>query len=316
MKKSIDFRQVLIYFSTSPKQDCFDFTKPPSHTSTMKTPLKFSALAGLLAASLILATHSAQAATIAYDGFNTYDTGSVIGETGGTGWSAAWNDVGGGTLQQVVDQGLSYNSGGINIDGQNRSLEITGSGVGATVVNRAFTEYTGDILYYRFLIQLNSNTLGSTDFTSLYLEDAVNGPQSGYMNSGTIFSRLRNTTAAADYVTSGTITYDETYLIVTKLEKNTPGASEDYDKISLWVNPGAGDEGSPDAVNTGVSTASIDAIDVLGFRAGAALTSADKILYDEVLVSDTWGGAIPEPTTVGLLLGAAGALILLRRRRG
>jgi hypothetical protein len=312
MKKSIDFRQVLIYFSTSLKQDCFDFTEPPSLTSTMKTPLKFSALAGLLAASLTLATHSAQAAVIAYDGFEGYTLGDTVGQNGGSGdWNQAWRSYSStDEQQQVLGSGLSYNSGGIVIDGGSRSVEVIG-GTAGTVLQRNFDTTTASTVYFRFLLRLSSDTLDAGDFSSGFLEN--DGPNMGYRDDGSpggegaLFARLSPTVYAED----GTLSYNTTYLLIAKLDRSADGT---YDDISFWVNPGANDSNSPDAtasITTGAANFS-----TFGLRVGSLLEAADKVVYDEILVSDTWGGAIPEPTTVGLLLGAAGALILLRRRRG
>jgi hypothetical protein len=173
---------------------------------------------------------------------------------------------------------------------------------------RNFDTTTASTVYFRFLLQLSSDTLDAGDFSTGFLD--YNGPNMGYRDDGSpgaLFARLSPTA----YAESGTLSYNTTYLLIAKLDRSAGGT---YDDISFWVNPGAGDSNSPDAtasIATGAANFS-----TFGLRVGSLLEAADEVVYDEILVSDTWGAAIPEPTTVGLLLGAAGALILLRRRRG
>jgi hypothetical protein len=287
----------------------------------MKTPLKFTALAGLLAASLTLATHSAQAAIIAYDGFEGYTLGDTVGQNGGSGdWTEAWRSYAATEdQQQVLGTGLSYNSGGIVIDGGSRSVQIVGpvGGTGfsaGTVLQRDFTSTNDTPIFIRFLMRMNSNTLDTGDFAGGFVAN-TDGPLAGIRNggegAGTLFARLTNSTAAANYVESGALSVNTTYLLMMKVERTTGN----YNNLSFWVNPGADDEGDPDATATG-GTGLVSSLGTFGLRVGTGQDADDLLVFDEVLVSDTWGGAIPEPTTVGLLLGAAGALILLRRRRG
>jgi len=172
---------------------------------------------------------------------------------------------------------------------------------------RNFDTTTASTVYFRFLLQLSSDTLDAGDFSTGFLD--YNGPNMGYRDDGTpgaLFARL----SASVYASSGTLSNDTTYLLIGKLERSGDGT---YDDISFWVNPGAGDSNSPDdtaSIATGAANFS-----TFGLRVGSLLEAADEVVYDEILVSDTWDGAIPEPSTGLLALGALAGILALRRRR-
>jgi len=124
------------------------------------------------------------AAVIAYDGFEGYSTGSVVGANSGSGdWNQAWKSYSAtSNQQQVVAFGLSYNSGGISIDGGSRAAEVIG-GTAGTVIQRYYDTTTASTVYFRFLTRLTSDTLDTGDFSTGFID--YNGPNMGYRDDGT-----------------------------------------------------------------------------------------------------------------------------------
>lgn len=87
----------------------------------------------------------------------------------------------------------------------------------------------------------------------------------------------------------------------------------DYDTASLWINPTAGDLGTPDQTITGFAMSISPS--PLGIRS-VNLAVDDVINITDIVVSDDFASAsaIPEPSAM-TLLGLTGCLLMLRRKR-
>ena len=78
----------------------------------------------------------------------------------------------------------------------------------------------------------------------------------------------------------------------------------------MWIDPGTGDEGSPSATISGFSMTISPS--PLGLR--SVNLSEDDIDLVDIVVTDDFASAVPEPSAIGLL-GLAGTALLLRRKR-
>jgi hypothetical protein len=90
-------------------------------------------------------------------------------------------------------------------------------------------------------------------------------------------------------------------------------AGGDYDEFALWIDPAAGDAGTPDALSS--FAGSIDRVDPLGIRA-ANLDAGDLFLFDALTYGTTGSDGVPAPepdTGLGVSLGL---VALAWRRRG
>lgn len=278
-----------------------------------------------LAIALTFFSSQLQADVIAYDDFESYGTGSIIGKSGGTGWTGAWGEGSSSNLpnqEGVISGGLTYSNGGITIDGGDYSYQTFGGGAGTdagVLAQRAFASTSANVVYVSFLIQvsLTDGTL-TDDFGAVFL-NSTSGVTTGFSTDGTdasSFGRLYNLTDAGNYVSGGTLTLNTTHLIVLKLERNTTESPYLYDQLSLWVDPDSETESVATASTDGTSSGYTAALHTLGFRVGWGLEAEDFVLYDEVRIADSWASAvIPEPSTVSMLLGlGVFSLVLLNRR--
>jgi hypothetical protein len=162
------------------------------------------------------------------EGFSEYGLGTAVGQSGGEGgWTEPWRQIGLPRQQQVVEPGLKYDAGGVKIDGENRALEVVGGKPGGILV-RGFDPTTAEEVYLRFLIELADDTIDAEDFAAIYFNDGIEGPQTGFTDSGTFFARLFLSNSPKAYVSSGSIEPRRTYLLVMKLER----VSDLYSRVS------------------------------------------------------------------------------------
>jgi hypothetical protein len=248
-----------------------------------------SGLWALVVVSLVsLGGQRAGAEVLVSEGFEDYGLGTAVGQNGGGGrWNETWRHMGLPTQQSVVESGLQYDAGGVKIDGGERALEVTGGKPGGVLV-RGFDKVTGPEVYLRFLIQLADDTLDAEDFAAVYFNEGVEGPQTGYTDLGVLFARLFLSKTPNAYVSSGSIEPGRTHLLVMKLER----VSERYSRVSFWVDPSRDAGGRPDAVAESPSDRCAEDLNALGFRIGKAMTHEDRVVFDEIVLAETWESAL------------------------
>jgi hypothetical protein len=230
---------------------------------------------------------------IAYDGFDSYDNGTVVDENGGFGWGAAWTGYQ-ANRESVIDGGLSYTNGLVSINGGAKALEMIG-GTPGYVVQRALSSQAGPTnLYFRYLYKMASDTFTDAEFDGWMLEENAGDSDTFSINvaqnDGAMMTRLYASGASNIATTADSPAYPNTYLILAKFERDAAG---DYTKASLWINPDGTDEASPDAETDGTSKGWINSIGRILLRTGGTTTSEDKMVYDEILIADSWEGALP-----------------------
>lgn len=260
----------------------------------------------------------ARATVIAADSF-TYAAGTVVGKAGGTGWTGAWG--GNNSVQVVTTPSTPLSYGGIN--GGNKALAVYGTN--SNVAFRTFPTQN-DTIYMRYLFRY-TRTLpqAGNEFAALWIDNnppvvpdhsfkRVNmglkmdrGPAPGNED---LMGRLNN--GAADEIYGPNLVVGETYLLVGKLYKSTPGSLNPYDRFQFWVNPGAGSEGTPLGTSS-ISGTVTNSFFWLGIRT-ANLPTALEVWMDEMMLATSWNDVVPEPSSAILSALVLGAGYLVRRR--
>lgn len=269
----------------------------------MKNPLVSSLIAyGFL-------TLASQAALIATEGFD-YADGSVVGQTGGTGWNYERTDEPGAPAQspsnwnsafgahQIVSSTLVTNNGGVL-----REFGGATEGTGGTSNEREGAFRASGVMFF------------STSITvAEMLPEGQNqwaGVSSFDFGSERIFFGMPGQTGATRYFgiaapgfgadTMGTIPVvaGTTYTIVGMLDF-------DNDQLGLWVNP--------DGTDTATSFDVSKAYNGTNWSSALRFASGTSVAWDNVRVGTTFGDVVPEPSAPLMALGAAGVFFLIRRR--
>ncbi|GEM_PF-1732280 len=239
--------------------------------------------------SLIILPVTAQSTIIADEDFESYSTGNLNGNNGGTGWGGAWSV---NNSQAVVSANLSYSiTDGATIDGGNNALAITTNN--NTLLNRLLSSSITDTVYVRYLLQWSNGTIDTNDFVATgvrqtngnYNTSGVFGLKSNEGPSNQDFFVRPTSSASNNTYTSDQLAVGTTYLIVVRYTK---GATN-FDQMDMWVNPSQGDEASPEA--TQANNIGISAINYFGAR--TANIGGETILIDEIVISEKWDDVVP-----------------------
>lgn len=287
------------------------------HAKTLKT---------LIAGAFLLAGAAAtRAATIAYDGFESYTAGTAMpdrgtaGElNGGTGWSNAWDgDAVSSGDASIVSKSMSYSGGDISVNGGSNALRIRNTN--SHVALRSYAAQT-DSVYLGYLFETNANNeffqqwnakdeaFAGSDTDQASVMQRLDG------SSNPRFGVRINDNSTQQYGTTPNVVNNTTYYLVARVSKT--GGSTFYNTMDLMVNPTSSAEPSTwDASWTNNTDTGLDQLASLGFRL-ANVETGDEYFIDEIRVGDSWSAvAVPEPSTLLLVGGALGALLLFRRRR-
>lgn len=273
-----------------------------------------------LACAVAMVTGSAATADlIAYDGFETYTSGTNLnGGAGGTGWAGNWATVGDHTTVQTETM-IDPNG---NVDGGSQAARVqltSGQSDIPSFISRALPNVTGT-LYMSMLIRREAS-IGSDDFLNFQVSDGATGNTTaalgvGLRNAGgaPFFARVGSSSSGQTTNASAT-TAGTDYLIVAKFSKD---GSANYNRTDLFINPvDASEPMTADATAisgvTGLSTLSLFSVRNFNPEAG------DTLFFDELRFATTFedaivAPAIPEPSTLAVV-GLGGVLIAGRRRR-
>jgi hypothetical protein len=203
------------------------------------------ALGWLLGAACSITNGAAMAADIACDSFNapSYTIGSDVYPAGGTGpadglgWTSGWQGSSGYniTAPRTVVAGLSY-PGLVSRKFAAASPAYVGAGTNSTAV-RGFTNTATNVLWFSFLIQLNSaavmaNGNSAGNYGGIALEDASGSHflYVGVPGGATGYSLQTNPTIAKHGSAAPAV--GRTDLLVVRIDA--------AQKAVLWVNPTLG----------------------------------------------------------------------------
>lgn len=166
-------------------------------------------------------------------------------------------------------------------------------------------------LYMGYTLNWNSGTVGSNKFVVLYfgsISEGVNyGLKSNQGPGETDFVIRYGNSAPVDYASYQVSVPDSVRVVGSLIDSNNNG---DYDTASLWINPGAGDLATPDVTINGFAMTISPS--PLGIR--SVNLDVDDIDVVNIVVTDDFASAVPEPSSLSLLCLGVGLLLLKRRR--
>jgi len=287
----------------------------------------------------LAASHSVQAAVLAYEGFDYTgaDVGTNLnGKSGGFGWENAWGG-GSGILDNnatdINNGGLSYtnltvegNAAYVGAGRTGRLLDDSAAGVfGAYVDSDGGNIAQGGDLWFSLLLEASPAGAGSSNYAAVEFHGFDAFQNGSPARSFTIDARsgsagaggwqielaeanvngFANQNSADIGLRSGSGTAD---LVVIQMSLTNAAASATTgDSMNVYYNPTLGQPlGTPVATFTNLDIA-FDNIHLADF-------TDDDFIADEIRFGNTLADVIPipEPTSVALI--SIGALLLLRRR--
>lgn len=171
-------------------------------------------------------------------------------------------------------------------------------------------------LFLSYTMNWNSGTEGSNKFVVIYFGtpgEGVNfglksnqGPNDG---SGPADFIVRAGGSSPIAYAPDQVTIPSSVRIVGRIQDTNNNG--DYDAAALWIDPAASDFGSPDATISGFAITVSPS--PLGLR--SVNLNDDDLDLVNIIVTDDFASAIPEPSSFGLLVFAGAALLLRRSRR-
>ncbi|MDX2111445.1 MAG: PEP-CTERM sorting domain-containing protein [Verrucomicrobiota bacterium] len=273
-----------------------------------------------LIAAALLAYSSVSAAVLVTEGFN-YPSGALTGQSGGTGFTAAWalpavNTPASAVTFPVVATGLTGSAvpGGVS----GGAIEDA-NGSGAFKNSRAFDATglyaDGNTIWYSFLATQGIAGNASIRFGTTEAQGQNNGIGMSFNVTNGIRAAIGGTSTSL----VNALALNTTYFIVGKASFSAAALG---DTSQAWVLPAT-------AIPADVSEASLNALALHTtlLTGDAIMNTTGNIMYlasfatstttlDEIRVGTTLADVVvPEPSTYALLAGSSIVLLALLRRR-
>jgi hypothetical protein len=276
-------------------------SKQNSRTSRQVRPRLAKLLLGgmLLAAVLVLASFSSQAALVTYDGFAYIPSGPLTidgqpsdGTQASNGWdNVTWGQFLGGATSYIITNGSLADPSGLLFKGSN-SVYTTGGFAGRFFTTAANWATPGIPMYFSILIrpantpvtnhfyglQIFSNDANTGDGHDLFVGKNGSGLNWGLEYTTNSISGTTTSTVPVDAYSSTPAAANQTVLLVVRIDFNF-GSS---DVFRLYVNPTPG--------NAEPAVASATITNDIGTENGIALNTGNggDAFFDEIRLGQTF----------------------------
>jgi hypothetical protein len=236
---------------------------------------------------------SAPAAVLFSDDFNAYADGNLVGQ-------GPWTERATGTAITVAGGAVL-----VGRTGQDAVAPITPA-IPFDSVPPGFSFYeaadvtvsaarTGD-----YFLHTSGSPTSSSFQGRVYIRSSGAGFQFG----------VGVTSEAAAYGTTE-LNLNQTYRIVLRYDVI---AGTSNDAVQLYVDPGETEPLTPYVAKTQSGSGDASGLGAVNLRQGATASGPD-VTVDNLLVTDSYASAVPEPTAIGTIAVAAGLALGGRRRR-
>lgn len=169
-------------------------------------------------------------------------------------------------------------------------------------------------LYMGYTFVWNSGTTGSNKFVVLYFNNPNSGVNFGLKSNqgtgGEDFMVRFGSGLPIDYAPDQISSIPTSLRIVGRIQDTNN--SGNYDTASLWIDPTVSDLNNPGAEINGFSMSLSPS--PIGLRS-VNLEAGDDIDLLNIVITDDFASAIPEPASLLLLLGGIPLLLARRKRR-
>ncbi len=244
-------------------------------------------------AVLLEMSRPATAGVIAYEPFSGSD--ELVGSNGGVGWGGLWGGIALNTEFTIINLQFAIADGGT----------IAGSSNSVLLQNNDFNSGTrplaapvdANVVYLAFLLQGNTNAIGTGDQLLIWLDDLSSGTHANAPNVGWLGNRGNGSGAEDGFaslnfgdneVFSAALSANATHYLVARLRKSAPGAAQVYDRLDLWLDPTCSDRTVPDAVVVQAPAATaLAAFDTIGLGT-TGFDGGDIAFIDELRLATSW----------------------------
>jgi len=253
----------------------------------------------------VLIASPARAALLLYDGFD-YDTGSVVGDNGGSGFNSAWQRSSSVDVTNVNATGLTYEDNlgqDLVVEGGSLSLAANHTVSGAFRTFSAIAAPVDSLTTY--WLSFIGNTVGTTGSgvttnAALTLRSGANDILAigAYGGSNNWRLEINNGLQSTSSILSTTQAF-----VVMRIDVDTRVGGQDT--VAFWVNPDLGSTPSLGTAAYSATAAFWDTFSLDLLRVGTESTTVDKgMIIDEFRFGTTYadvGPAVPEPGNMAVL---------------
>lgn len=243
-----------------------------------------------VALAVMLGGSFARADPLMYDGFEDGVQGGLNGQNTGTGFSAAWGAVANAVVTSEVQ--LSYSNEWVFVDGGTNTMRLQSTSADP-VYTRAFPTQNANTLYFSCLYMSPTINNSEDDFYSWGFSTANSAVTAGLLSRkvGALHPfGIRHGGSNSMMPAPATALANQTYFLVFKAWKSSPGPGNAYDRLALFVNPATTNE--PATASHTVNSTQAAAFSYFNCRT-SGLDAGDTYYLDELRIGTNYASVVP-----------------------